>query len=107
MAGLATALLGFTDQLPVALGLMLGTGIANMIFVIPSQTLFQERTPTEMIGRVVGFRFALVFGSMSIAMGVGGVLGEIFGPSPVITVFGMLTLAAGLAGLFVPAVRDA
>jgi MFS family permease len=107
MAGLATALLGFTDQLPIALGLMLGTGIANMVFVIPSQTLFQERTPTEMIGRVVGFRFALVFGSMSLAMAVGGVLGELFGPSPVIAVFGMLTLVAGVAGLFVPAVRDA
>jgi MFS family permease len=107
MAGLATALLGFTNQLPIALGLMLGTGIANMVFVIPSQTLFQERTPGDLIGRVVGFRFALVFGSMALAMAVGGVLGEIFGPSPVIAVFGLMTLGAGLAGLFVPAVRDA
>ena len=41
---------------------MLGGGIANMVYVIPSQTLFQERTPADMIGRVVGFRFALVFG---------------------------------------------
>jgi predicted MFS family arabinose efflux permease len=107
MAGLATALLGFTNQLPVALGLMLGAGIANMIFVIPSQTLFQERTPSDLIGRVVGFRFALVFGSMALAMAVGGILGELFGPSPAIAVFGLMTFAAGLAGLFVPAVRDA
>jgi hypothetical protein len=78
-----------------------------MIFVIPSQTMFQERTPADLIGRVVGFRFALVFGSMTLAMGVGGVLGEIFGPSPVIATFGLVTMAAGLAGLFVPAVRDA
>ena len=42
-----------------------------MVFVIPSQTLFQERTPAELIGRVVGFRFSLVFGSMTFAMGAG------------------------------------
>jgi MFS family permease len=86
---------------------MAGLGVANMIFVIPSQTMFQERTPPELMGRVVGFRFALVFGSMTLAMGVGGVLGEIFGPAPVIAVFGLLTLVAGIAGLFVPALREA
>ena len=26
---------------------MFGSGIANMVFVIPSQTMFQERTPPE------------------------------------------------------------
>lgn len=106
-AGAAIALLGLTDQLPVALALMVGMGVANMVFVIPSQTMFQERTPPELMGRVVGFRFALVFGSMTLAMGVGGVLGEFFGAAPVISAFGVLTLVAGLAGLLVPAVRDA
>ena len=32
------------------------------------------------MGRVVGFRFALVFGSMTIAMLLGSVLGQLFGP---------------------------
>jgi MFS family permease len=107
VAGASIALLGFTSQLPVAIALMAGMGVANMVFVIPSQTMFQERTPADLIGRVIGFRFALVFGSMTLAMGVGGILGEIFGPAPVIAAFGLLTLAAGLAGLLVPAVRDA
>jgi hypothetical protein len=44
---------------------------------------------------------------MTLAMGVGGVLGEVFGAAPVISLFGLLTLGAGLAGLFVPALRDA
>jgi hypothetical protein len=78
-----------------------------MVFVIPSQTLFQERTPAELMGRVVGFRFALVFGSMTLAMALGGILGTVFGAAPVIGAFGLLTLAAGLGGLLVPAVRDA
>ena len=59
------------------------------------------------MGRVVGFRFALVFGSMTIAMLLGSVLGQVFGPGPVMAVFGLVTVGAGLAGLLVPAVRDA
>jgi DHA3 family macrolide efflux protein-like MFS transporter len=99
--------LAITGNLGAAIGLMFGSGIANMVFVIPSQTLFQERTPADMLGRVIGFRFALVFGSMTIAMGLGGILAAAFGAAPVIGVFGFVTMAAGLAGLFVPAVRNA
>jgi hypothetical protein len=40
-------------------------------------------------------------------MGLGGVLAVAFGAAPVIGLFGLVTVAAGLAGLFVPAVRDA
>jgi len=78
-----------------------------MVFVIPSQTMFQERTPGEMLGRVVGFRSALVFGSMTIAMAVSGLLASSVGTAPVLVVFGLTTVVAGLAGLLVPAVRDA
>ena len=69
--GICVAALGLTRSLPLAIGLLAATGVANMIFVIPSQTLFQQRTPQELIGRVVGFRIMLVFGSMTIAMAVG------------------------------------
>jgi MFS family permease len=106
-AGACIALLALTGNLGIAFGLMVGLGIANMVFVIPSQTLFQVRTPPELMGRVVGFRFALVFGAMTLAMAVGGVLGELYGAAVVIGAFGVLTLVAGLAGLLVPAVRDA
>jgi hypothetical protein len=44
---------------------------------------------------------------MTIAMAIGSVLGEVFGPGPVIAAFGLVTAAAGLAGLLIPAVRDA
>jgi MFS family permease len=88
-------------------GLLLGAGVANMVFVIPSQVLFQQRTPPELMGRVVSFRFALVFGSMTAAMAIGGVLGQLVGIAPVLAISGFATILAGLAGLFVPAVRDA
>lgn len=105
--GTCIAALALTGQLSVALGLMLGAGIANMVFIIPSQTLFQERTPPDLIGRVVGFRFSIVFGGMTVAMAVGGIMAEIVGVDAVLAFFGILTAMAGLAGLLVPAVRDA
>ena len=105
--GLFVFLFAITDHLWLALGFSFGQGITNMIFVIPSQTLFQQRTPAELMGRVVGFRFSLVFGSMAIAMGVGGLLAQVLPVTTVIAAFGLLTMVAGLAGLLVPAVRDA
>ena len=105
--GLLLFLFALTDNLALALGFSLGSGIANMVFLIPSQTLFQERTPAALMGRVVGFRFALVFGAMSLAMAVGGILAEFIGVPTVFAIAGLTSMAAGLAGLFVPAVRDA
>jgi hypothetical protein len=60
-----------------------------------------------MIGRVVGMRFSLVFGSMTLAMGLSGFLAEALGVTTVIGAFGVLTALAGLGGLLLPAVRDA
>ncbi len=105
--GLMLFLFALTDNLALVLGFSLGSGIANMVFLIPSQTLFQERTPAAMMGRVVGFRFALVFGAMTLAMGVGGILAEWIGVAAVIAIAGLTSMVAGLAGLLVPAVRDA
>ena len=107
MWGLCTVGLALTGNLAVAMGFFVGSGIANMIYLIPSQTLFQERTPADLIGRVVGFRFALVFGSMTFAMAVAGLIAAVVGVAPVFAVFGVITALAGLAGLLVPAVRDA
>ena len=105
--GFLVLILALTDNLGVAIGVALGQGVANMVFVIPSQTLFQERTPPALMGRVVGFRFALVFGSMTVAMGVGAIAGEVLGVTAVLAFFGVVTMVTGLAGLFVPAIRDA
>ena len=105
--GLMVALMALTGNVGLAIGFSFGQGIANMVFVIPSQTLFQELTPPALMGRVVGFRFALVFGSMTIAMALGATLAEFIGVTAVIAAFGFGTMLAGLAGLFVPAIRDA
>jgi len=105
--GLFVFMVGLANSIPLVLGLLFGVGVTNMAFVIPSQTLFQERTPPELMGRVVSLRFALVFGGMSVAMAVGGLLVSVFGPGPVIAAGGLLSMAAGLAGLGVKALREA
>jgi MFS family permease len=105
--GLFTTLMALSDNLGLVLAIAFGIGVANMVFIIPSQTLFQERTPQNLIGRVVGFRFSLVFGAMTLSIGFGGILAELVGVTPVIAGVGIVTMIAGLAGLLVPAVRDA
>jgi hypothetical protein len=60
-----------------------------------------------MMARVVSIRFSLVLGSMTLATGASGVLAFAFGVANVIAGFGVLACLAGLAGLLVPAVRDA
>ena len=105
--GLFTTLMALSNNLGLVLAIAFGIGVANMVFIIPSQTLFQERTPPNLIGRVVGFRFSLVFGAMTLSIGFGGILAELVGVTPVIASVGIVTMVAGLAGLLVPAVRDA
>jgi MFS family permease len=105
--GVLLVLIGSAQAVPLVLALLFGVGVANMAFVIPSQTLFQERTPPELMGRVVSFRFALVFGGMSLAMGLGGLLMGALSAGAVIAIGGVLSIAAGVGGLFVRAVREA
>lgn len=105
--GLLTTVMALSGNLAFVLAIAFGIGVANMLFVIPSQTLFQERTPGNLIGRVVGFRFSLVFGAMTLSIGLGGVLAEVVGVTTVLAAFGLVTAAAGLIGWLVPSIREA
>jgi MFS family permease len=105
--GVAMVALAATQNLPVALILAVAVGLANVTFVVPSQTLFQQRTPDEMLGRVVAIRLAVVNGVLAVAMVTSGALAQLVGFRPVIAVCGILTVAAGLAGLTVRSIRRA
>ena len=90
-----------------AIGIFFLAGVANMAFVIPNITLFQERTPQGMFARVVSSRQALVFGVMAAAMGVSGYLAGIIGPETMLMVGGAVAMVAGLVGLLIPSMRNA
>jgi len=105
--GLSTILLGLTGNVLIALLAAAGMGVANLVFIIPTQTIFLEVTPIELMGRVVAFRGSLVFGAMTLAMAVAGILAESVSAGLVIAAFGVLTVLGGLIGGLLPAVRDA
>jgi MFS transporter, DHA3 family, macrolide efflux protein len=105
--GLAIAVMAVTGSLFVALAMAAVVGLANVTFVVPSQTLFQQRTPDLMLGLVVSIRLAVVNGVLALAMATSGALAEVFGLRPVLAVCGLLTAAAGLAGLANRSIRRA
>jgi len=107
MMGLSTVVLGLTGNLLVALTAAVVVGIGNLVYVIPSQTLFAEHTPEGFMGRVVAFRSTLVFSAMMGAMAVAGLAAEIFPVGGVIAAAGGITVASAVAAWFLPHVRDA
>jgi MFS family permease len=105
--GLAMLGAGLTTSTQVALGLFFAIGVANMLYLVPTITLFQELTPQRLFGRVVSSRQALTFGAMAISMGAAGYLAGVLGAAAVLMLGGGLIVAAGLGGLLVPAMREA
>jgi MFS transporter, DHA3 family, macrolide efflux protein len=105
--GIATILFGLTANVGLALIAALVIGVANLVYIIPTQTIFIELTPLALMGRVVAFRSSLVFGSMMAAMALSGLLAEMLPVGWVIAGFGAITAVAGLVGALLPAVRDA
>ena len=105
--GLVLVAFAVTGNLLVAMVLAAAFGVANAAFVVPSQTLFQQRTPGEMLGRVISIRLAVVNGVLAVSMATSGALAQAFGLRPVLAVCGVLTAVAGLAGLAVRPIRRA
>jgi MFS family permease len=105
--GVMVLALALTDNLVLALILAAGVGITNVTFVVPSQTIFQQRTPGDMLGRVVSIRLAMVNVALAVAMVTSGGLAQLVGLRPVLAACGILTLVAGLIGLLVRPIREA
>ena len=105
--GLAMVGAGLTTNVQVAIGLFFAIGVANMLYLVPTITLFQELTPQRLFGRVVSSRQALTFGAMAISMGAAGYLAGVVGAATVLMLGGGLIAVAGLGGLLVPAMRGA
>ena len=105
--GVSLIVFSVAGNYAVALALAAVVGVANVTFVVPSQTIFQQRTPDEMLGRVIAIRLALVNAMLAAAMVTSGVLAQIFGLQLVLAACGILTTVAALSGLAVRAIRDA
>jgi len=104
--GLGVTVMGLTGNVFVALIAAFLVGTANLVWIVPTQTLFIEVTPVELLGRVIAFRGSFVFGAMTLAMGVAGIVAESVSAGIVIAGFGLLTVLGGVIGALLPAVRN-
>jgi predicted MFS family arabinose efflux permease len=105
--GAVLVALAAIDNLWAAMILAAAAGLANAVFVVPSQTLFQLRAPGEALGRVVSIRLAAVNAVLALAMVSSGALAQAFGLRAVLATCGLLTWSVGLAGLAVRSIRRA
>jgi MFS family permease len=105
--GLSLVAAGFVREPLVAIGIFFFTGLFNMVFIIPTITLFQQRTPQRLMGRVVSSRQALVFGAIAASMGLSGWLADLIGADLVLVAAGTICAVAGATGLLIPAMRRA
>jgi MFS family permease len=107
LLGVSLLAAGLVRNAYAAIGLFFMIGVANMLYLVPTITLFQERTPQRLFGRVVSSRQALTFGAMAVSQGLAGYLAGVIGSAEVLMLGGGLIAAAGLIGIFVPAMRNA
>ena len=105
--GLALVAAGLVTHPLAAIGIFFVVGLSNMLFIIPTITLFQQRTPGRLMGRVVSSRQALVFGAIAASMGVSGLLADTIGAGTVLVLFGGVCAAAGVIGILLPPMRNA
>ncbi|HVM24936.1 MAG TPA: MFS transporter [Candidatus Limnocylindrales bacterium] len=105
--GLTLVVAGMLTNPYLAIGVFFFTGLFNMVFIIPTITLFQQRTPQPLMGRVVSSRQALVFGAIALSMGLSGWLSDLIGADVVLMVAGAICALAGATGLLIPAMRNA
>ena len=105
--GLALVFTGLVTDPILAMVAFFAGGAFNMVFIIPTVTLFQELTPQRLMGRVVSSRQALVFGSIAASMGLSGYLSGVIGPASVLVISGAICAAAGAIGILIPSMRNA
>lgn len=106
LMGIATVALGLSGSTALAMVAAMGVGVFNLVWLIPSQTLFGELVPGELMGRVVAIRGSLVFGAMTASAALCSMSAELVPTGVIFALMGVVTIAAGLVGALLPAVRD-
>ena len=99
-------LIAVAPTFPIALGLFALLGLTNVIYYVPTVTILQQATPTEMSARVFGARIALSNLSWLPIILVSGVLADAVGPQVLIAVAGGLTLTTALVASRIRAISD-
>jgi MFS family permease len=105
--GAAIAAASLSDSLVVVAGLAALSGLGNMLFLVPSVTLAQRHTPSELRGRVFAVRLMLTYSAFSVSNALAGAMSDVIGVSVLFGVLGGAMLLLALAGSLAPSAREA
>jgi MFS transporter, DHA3 family, macrolide efflux protein len=105
--GACIAVLGAVSSLLGALLALVFAGAANSAAVISINTYFQETVPENLLGRVLGVRFALTHGVYAMAVLGAGALATSVDVSTLFIACGALVALPALVGVYIAAVRHA
>lgn len=104
--GAVAALIAVAPTFTVALGLFGLLGAANVLYFVPTVTIMQEATPSNMRARVFGARIALTNLSWLPLVFVSGVLGDAIGVDVLMALAGLATVLTAVIASFVPVIRN-
>ncbi|MCX5973700.1 MAG: MFS transporter [Coprothermobacterota bacterium] len=104
--GMMTILLPLVRIFPFSLSFAFFIGFCLPVANITSNTIFQERTPDNLRGRVFGTRNTIAQGLTPLSMILGGILADAVGVPLTFALCGALALLAVVPGLFVPAIKS-
>jgi len=104
--GAVAVLIAVAPNYTVALGLFGLLGAANVLYFVPTVTILQEATPSNMRARVFGARIALTNLSWLPLVFVSGVLGDAIGVDVLIALAGLATVMTAAIAWFVPVIRN-
>ena len=104
--GAAGVVLGAAPNILVA-ALAIGVaGVFNLVWLVPTQSLFLSRTPRALLGRVLAIRRTITVGTTTGAMFAAGLAAQAFPAATIIATTGALCLCAAAVGLLRPALRS-
>lgn len=92
--GVASAALGWTDRLDIAVLLQCLAGLAYGLFTVRSQLMIQTLVPDELLGRTLMLRSALGIGAQAVGVAIASFIGQSVGIAPA---FELIGLGSGLA----------
>lgn len=112
IAGLALMAIGLGSlslfsNLWGAAAMLAVTGVGNMLIIVPSITLVQERVERQYLGRVFSLRSQLVALATILSNGAAGMLSQTYGTQAVLGLCGAALLVISVVALLFPAARDA
>ena len=105
--GVADLVVGFSQNLMLAIVVLFIGGLANSLYYVPLISLTQSEAPDKMRGRVMSTRFLLLQLGLLGGMAIAGPLTARLGPEVVYASAGLLLMITALVGLAFPSLRRA